>query len=250
MNVAKSNRLVRVACFPIILGAALAMLGTACGDDDGGEAAPYELDVFPAQMQAIEGQRCLLLVQLAPDVPDDDGSEVNISARADGAEVIVHGQVLTPGVVAEVEVIPDAASVDTTLTVTISGARNGLARTAVVDLEILDMQDDLGPYAAQMRDLFVPWLETNHPDLGITNSTQWTGTLVDPQVLVVQHYLFLTDTWEMGVSWHVTIPPHDWTQIYLRRRFEEMTPSYGFKIDSVTAGGDPYAETPPEEVRR
>jgi hypothetical protein len=57
-------------------------------------------------------------------------------------------------------------------------------------------------------------------------------------------YLFFTDTWEMVVWWHVTIEPHDWAHIYLRRRFVEMVPSYGFKIDSVKGGDDPHPRNP------
>jgi hypothetical protein len=218
---------------------------------DGGDPAPYELDVFPDQMVAIAGQRCVLLVQLAPDVADDDGSEVNISAQASAAQVTVQGQVLTPTVVTEVEVIPEASSAGTTVTATISGDRKGLARTAQVDLEIVDpYPDDFAGVAARMRDLFIPYLETHHPNLGITSTTQWTGTIVNPRFLVVMHYLFFTDTWEMGVWWHGTIEPHDWAKIYLRRRFAEMAPSYGFKIDSVMGGDDPHPETPPDQATR
>ncbi len=64
----------------------------------------------------------------------DDGSEVNISAQASAAPVTVQGQVLTPTEVMEVEVIPEASSAGTT--VTISGDRKGLARTVQVGLEI------------------------------------------------------------------------------------------------------------------
>jgi hypothetical protein len=55
----------------------------------------------------------------------------------------------------------------------------------------------------------------------------------------------------MHVSWHVMIPPYDWTQIELRRRFAEIAPSYAFKIDSRSdENAVPYAIEPPDEVWR
>ncbi len=56
--------------------------------------------------------------------------------------------------------------------------------------------------------------------------------------------------WEMGLVWHVTIPPSDWTRIYLRERGKETKPSLGFEISSVEAGDPPHATDPPETVDR
>ena len=40
--------------------------------------------------------------------------------------------------------------------------------------------------------------------------------------------------WEIGVSWHVMIPPHDQARIYLRNRYTEATRSYAFELSSYT----------------
>lgn len=75
--------------------------------------------------------------------------------------------------------------------------------------------------------------------------------MVRPVWLVVTHYLFLSDEWEMGVSWHIMIPPSDWTRIYLRHRFDEMTPSLAFEISSrANATEPPHEIEPPDEVTR
>jgi hypothetical protein len=86
-----------------------------------------------------------------------------------------------------------------------------------------------------MRDKFIPWLAAEHPELGITDETEWTPTVVRPHIMVVMYYLFFSEEWEMGVSWHVTIPPHDWSRIYLRHRYTETTPSHGFELSSVSS---------------
>lgn len=81
--------------------------------------------------------------------------------------------------------------------------------------------------------LFVLWLAANHPEFGITNETEWTGTRVRPSFLTIMFYLFFSEDWEMGVSWHATTAEcDDWAKIYLRHRFSEVGPSYAFKISS------------------
>ncbi len=177
------------------------------------------------------------------------GEAVDISATDLGgmADVTVYPRSITPGQFAEVTVIPDAASTNETLTITISGERRGLIQTETVNIEVVQGEDLLGPSAVEMRDLFIPWLAKDHPELGITNETEWTGAIVNP-VLIVMHYIFFSDEWEMYLTWHVTIPPDDWTRIYLRHRFNELTPSHAFEISSVTAQGEPHAIEVPDWV--
>ena len=115
-------------------------------------------------------------------------------------------------------------------------------------IEVLAGVDGLAVDAVQMRDQFILWLTLNHPGLGITNETEWSGTIVNPRILVVMHYLFFSDDWEMYVTWHVTIPPHDWTRIYLRQRFAELRPSYAFEVSSVMHHAPPHAIDVPDWV--
>ena len=106
--------------------------------------------------------------------------------------------------------------------------------------------------AAQMRDLFIPYVSEHWRQLGITADTEWVGTIVKPRYLVVTHYLFFSDQWELGVMWHNTIPPYNWAEVYLRRRFLCDHPQYAFRISSVTADPpeEPHVVPPPEPVDR
>jgi len=112
-------------------------------------------------------------------------------------------------------------------------------------------EDRLGSMAAEIRDKFVPWLAANYLEFAITNETAWTGTIIRPHILGVMYYLFFSEHWEMGVSWHVTIPPHNWARIYLRRLFAEVSPSYAFELSSWSEEeAEIYAIDPPESVWR
>ena len=179
------------------------------------------------------------------------GEKVTISASAPGAVVTVEPSEVGPDEVAEVNLIPDEASVGNTLTVIVEGERRGFTDTEEMTIEVTDAGigggtgDDLAVPAAEFRDRFVTWLAENQPDLGITPETEWIGTVVKPGILVVMHYLFFSEEWEMGLHWHVMIAPHDWARIYLRRRFLEVRPSMAFEISSYSTPGEvPHAIDP------
>ena len=241
----------------VIVGLLLAVAMTACDVTDesmnGGEADPFSLQVFPKQMSpTVPGQRCVLLVAIEEEgsIP---GEEVTISVSAPEAIVTVEPLEVGPDEVAEVTLIPDEASVGSTLTVIVEGERRGFTDTEKMAIEVTDAcigggtGDDLAVPAAEFRDRFVAWLAENQPDLGITPETEWLGTVVKPGILVVMHYLFFSEEWEMGLYWHVMIAPHDWTRIYLRHRFAEVRPSMAFEISSYSTPGEvPHSIDPIE----
>jgi hypothetical protein len=76
------------------------------------------------------------------------------------------------------------------------------------------------------------WLRA--PELGITSEVEWVGVNIRPNFMVVMYYLFISDEWEMGMTWHVMIHPHDWSRIYLRHRYTETAPTLAFELSSYT----------------
>ncbi|MDH5363088.1 MAG: hypothetical protein OEW84_07220 [Aigarchaeota archaeon] len=217
-----------------------------------GKIAPFSMQVIPEQImgESIVGQRVVFLVVVTDEGEGvGRGETVSLSATAAGS-VTVDPKAIAPGQVAEVTVIPEEASVGGNVTLTVRGERGGLDLTEAVTFSVAEGEDDRGPEATALRDRFVAWLAVNHPELGITEQTKWTGTIVSPIWLVVSHYLFFSDDWEMHVSWHVMIAPHDWAKIDLRHRFTEARPSYAFEISSVSTDEEPHTIDPPESVWR
>ena len=176
------------------------------------------------------------------------GEAVEISATVSGAAVSVNNPTIKPRQVAEVIVIPDQTSSNKVLTISIYGDRSGFRQIENVDVEVLDWDDDLSEIAEAMRDKFVPWLTVNHPEFGISSETQWTGTVVNPGILVVMHYMFYSEDWEMYVTWHVTIAPYDWTRIYLRPRFTETRSTMAYEISSVKGEEEPHSIELPDWI--
>jgi hypothetical protein len=198
---------------------------------------------------SIAGQHFVFLVTIT-----DEGQEgqlpVRISAKARGAEVVIYQQDIVEGQVAEVVVIPTQASIGKTIKVTITGNQGSLTDKKVVSFKVVEGEDDRQEYAGELLDKFVSWLATNHPELGITDDTAWNGTMVSPVWLVVSHYLFFSEEWEVHISWHIMIPPYDWAKIDLRHRFDELEPSYAFEISSLNATSEPVPTEVPEAVWR
>jgi hypothetical protein len=224
----------------------LVCLMAGCGGV--GEPAPFSIEVIPDEITpAVPGQRCIFLV-VATDEGEGSskGQPVNLSATVSEATVMIEPQAASPGLVAEVTVIPDEGTLDKTLSVTIRAERGGLQQIEAATIVMWD-----GPLpegilegaltgAAKKRDLFIPWLETNYPELGITVETDWVGTYAKVLMPVANYYLFFSEEWEMGLVFHVMIPPDDWILIYLRHRFTEISSSYAFAISSEAAQEEPY----------
>ena len=159
-------------------------------------------------------------------------------------------QDVVQGQVAQVVVTPAQASTGKTIKVTITGNRGGSTDKKVVSFDVVEGEDDRQEYAGELLDRFVSWLATNHPELGITGDTAWNGTMVSPVWLVVSHYLFFSEQWEVHIERHVMMPPYDWAKIDLRHRFDELEPSYAFEISSLNADSEPVPIEPPEAVWR
>jgi hypothetical protein len=232
--------------------AALALAISACsGSATGKPATPtpnpeFTLQVLPAEdpveaRPAIPGEKVVFLVVVTS--PDND-APVTISATATGAQVFdVKPAQLKPGVVGEVWVVPDAATEETTITTTFTATRGGVAHTDQRTTKIMPFEDDRAQEAQPYFDMWVDWLAANHPDLGITKSTKWESSYT-LALLIVSHYAYFSDEWEMKVSWHIMIAPDDFTEVYLRHRGDETEWTHAYRMDSFTNKTTPHEITP------
>jgi hypothetical protein len=245
-------------CIAVIIAvvAIASVMGGCGGPEDNGAfhinvipETPENIDGADVFKLAIPGQRFVFLVTIT-DEGEESGLPVTISGEAPGAEVVVYQGDIFEGEVAEVVVIPAQASVGQIIEVTITGTRGSVTDEKVASFEVAEGEDDRQEYATELLNRFVSWLATDHPELGITEDTVWAGTTVSPIWLVVSHYLFFSEEWELHLEWHVMIPPSDWARIDLRHRFDELAPSYAFEISSVDADSEPVAIEVPETVWR
>jgi hypothetical protein len=208
----------------------------------------FTLDVLPHTVagRAIPGAPVVLLVTASGDPSEGN---VALTAEAHGATVTVEPADLPPGTVGEVTVVPDAVSAEVTLDVTILGSRGGIEHERTTSVPVAPGEDTIGPEAAALLARFTEWLAAERPDLGVGPDTEFEGDL-GGWVLVVNHYQYVSEDWELGLDWHVMIAPDDWARIYLRHRWTESVPSAAFEISSVSGGATPHEIDPPESVWR
>jgi len=145
------------------------------------------------------------------------------------------------------DIEPDEPIEDETLTILIVAEREGLIRNQPVTVNVTQGKDEFAALASDYRERFVTWLAENYKGLGITEETEWSGTLIRPNIVVVMYYLFFSEQWEMGLRWHVTIPPYDYAEIYLRRRDTNLSSTRAFKIFSLDAQDEPQVVALPQE---
>jgi hypothetical protein len=133
-----------------------------------------------------------------------------------------------------------------TLSVTIS---NHISQESSI-VSIVDWSSSLTFEDEEILNCFTCYLIENFTnfDQAENDSIEFMGNI--PQILVVSHYLFRTENWEICLSKHVTIAPHDWVKIYLRSR-DSFLPTYAWKIDSWSSLNHTiYEIDPPDTINR
>jgi hypothetical protein len=248
-----------------VIGIVLSPMVVSCGDGSGtttvippetpvttGSPGPSpQLRVSPEFVQgAIPGTELVLLVSLA----EGESGSVDLQAEVTGAQVAVEPATIAGSEVAEVTVVPDPVDEEIQLTVVVSTTRAGATGEVVRELTVVPWPDDREEQARQILVMFLQWLADNRPELGLGPDATFSGSFTAPLLLVVSHYTFYDEEWEIGLSWHVMVPPDDFSEIYLRPR-DELKPTLAFRIDSwqtaLETGEVEVTEVaPPAEVVR
>jgi hypothetical protein len=212
----------------------------------------FSIDVSPPELPVeirlvLPGEESSFLVRVADLAPG--AGAVVISATAVGAEVTRIMQPTAEKPVGEVWFVADPTTEETTGSVTITAGCGGSTTTVERTFRVFPMADERGQDATPHFERWIAWLAATHPELGIDESTEWQPQFVST-LLVVSHYAYYSDEWELTVAWHNMIPPDDWSEIHLRHRGVDLSPSLAFRQDSVTDGTAPRAVDPPEVAVR
>lgn len=241
---------------------AVAAVPAACGDDagpDGGDGGsegtpvPFGIELAPEFVQGIvTGATTGVLVTIEDETPTD--VPVELTVTVDGAPVVPEPASIVAGEVAEVMFAVDVESDGAPVEIVVTGRRGELEATATRSTTGYAWDDDRAEYARTLLDVFLAWLAEHESEIGIGSDTEFAGSFVAPELLVVSHYLFLSDEWELGLSWHVMLPPDDWAEVYLRPR-DDLAPMLAFRLLSQEAAlqaGEAVitAVAPPAEIVR
>ena len=224
----------------------------------GGEGAlrpPIVLEATPSQgIQSYPEGIALWVLQVT--VPPEELRPVSLSASSvAGVACEVVPATLNGSGTVEVLARPDATVAGRTVNVVVRAQPERAADAALandttrlaLDLEVLRYNDTLADEARRRARPFVTYLAANHPEFGIDNQTAWEGWVSAPNILIVTWYSFLSSDWEALIQWHVMIPPHDWTHVFLRRR---GSPACEWAGEMSTEGAPIEEVTPPDPFPR
>jgi hypothetical protein len=219
---------------------------------------PFTLEIFPVDepvlaRQALPGQLVNFLLTVTDADPSAGPVHVTVRVTDDMARVRVKPEQLRAGTVGELIVIPRRIGKrrgEDRFLVEITAKRAGWVSRDWRTIHVLnDREMSLGE-AREMLDRFIPWLESEHPELGITANTKFRATGVAP-ALIVSKYLFFTPKLEIGLLWHSGSWGADaWARLYVRHRKTEFAPSVAAQIDSYPANTPVREVDPPAQVMR
>ena len=152
--------------------------------------------------------------------------------------------------VLELFVKPNSTHLNHVIEVNLNIIDSNINLESSATIEVIDWTSKNITAVEGMRDAFVSYLSSNKSSFGINETTWWDGFDNAPQILIVEHYLFRSDFWELALSRHVMIAPHDWVKVYIRPR-NQITPIWAGIIDSWSSGNKTITELePPSSVFR
>jgi hypothetical protein len=136
-----------------------------------------------------------------------------LNRESDVAEITIRPEVTAPIKTYRINVIACRPAVS-------PPAPLDLCQTVELEIEMLPWGGAVPDYAQAKRDELLEWVEATHSEFGRLSAQKWYPYMTYPGILVVEHWTFLNEEWEMRVCFHVMIPPYDWSMIQLRERGE------------------------------
>jgi len=137
---------------------------------------------------------------------------------------------------------------DITVALKVNDGKSIIQELAVVD--VVNWSSSFSNEIKQMKNTFTNFLIENYSSFTIAEneSLDFMGNI--PQILIVEHYLFCSDSWELELSRHVMLTPYDWVRVYLRAR-NSIQPCWVGMITSWDSGNHTIIEmNPPENIFR
>jgi hypothetical protein len=121
---------------------------------------------------------------------------------------------------------------------------NSESKIVFLDVEMFPWSSGNLPDAIIKRDEFINWLAGGHPEFGMFSAQDCFAYCTYPQILIVEHWTFLYDKWEMRICYHVMIPPYDWSILWLRNRGDVKPVFAAYRESDGTIFEIPVSEYP------
>ncbi|MDX1797187.1 MAG: hypothetical protein R3255_00925 [Candidatus Lokiarchaeia archaeon] len=212
---------------------------------------PVQVQFIPAQIKSYPNHTAWLLLDIKTknvDLMSNLSLNINTNSSIDMDLKIWDNSLLSK--VVEVFLYPNITHLNTVIEIEANVSSGRIFQVDYAKVRVIDWTSVISSEIIAMRDEFVDYLSSNHTNFSINESTIWEEFGSAPQILVVEHYLFRSEYWEMELAKHATIAPHDWVEIYLRPR-SSLFPNWSGHINSWSSGNYTIIEVdPPTEIYR
>jgi len=221
------KRHVRILSGMFLLLVACFLLLVACMDQNGDglpptppietDAGGFSLHVTYDSIRSYPGGGGVFTIYAVPD--DDFAGSIRLEVDADQQlhAALDHHIIDDAESVTELRLHPEA-SIDVgvrVLTVRATHNNRQVELKLIADVRFWAQSDE--GIEMEKRAQFLDWLSREHPELGEIGLQPFHRYKTYTQILVVEHWTFLSTAWDMRVCFHVMIPPHDWAMMQLRR---------------------------------
>jgi len=203
-----------------------------------------------SEMLTYPGQKCWLLAEVKSNLFYDAYStqiSVEVNQSIDYDYTIWS---LLDTKIVEIFLYPNITHLNTNTRVSLGVSVDTFQTQVSVIVSCINWTQNLPSEVIEIKNYFVNYFIDNISSFNVeeNNSLEFMGNA--PQVLVVEHYLFRTDFWEIEIARHVMIAPYDWVTAYIRPR-NTYQPNWAGKIFSWSSGNHTILEIePPENVFR
>jgi hypothetical protein len=141
-------------------------------------------------------------------------ADASLRARLDRSVLTLDSRV------AEITIAPGMSADTGIRTVDIVATHAGDTQTVSLQVEVMIWDGTPDEFVVPKLAQLVSWVNAEHPEFGGLPNMGSFIYATYPYILIVEHWTFLNDDWEMRMCFHVMIPPYDWSKLWLRRRGE------------------------------
>lgn len=87
----------------------------------------------------------------------------------------------------------------------------------IIEVEIFNSSNEgASNYILEKKDTFLSWIETSYPEYNNLLNQTWFSYRTYSNILVVEHWTFLSSEYELRICSHITTPPYNWSKMMLR----------------------------------
>lgn len=160
----------------------------------------------------------IFIVYISPN--EDFSGLVQLSLNCDSKlnAKLVNTTLGTNKQLAEITIQPDSDAVIKKYSIEVIATHSGVEKKISLEVELFNWETSSFDTAYEKLLGFKNWLESINPNYShiFKNPELYYSTY--PEILIVEHLTFISDDYEVRLSYHVMIPPYDWSKICIRKR--------------------------------